>query len=398
MSEKTLQPPGTMNVTAKHKTIFAVLMFLGAAAFVVTLINNPERAWHGYLTSFFYFLTLAIGGLFFTAINHMVKSGWHVTIRRFGEAMAAFLPVTAVAVLALMVLGVDHLYSWLDPEVVAHDPLLQHKTPYLNRGFFWIRTVGFFGIWLYFGKVLVGKSLEQDKTGDEGMSDKLIKPSVIFVLLFALTYSLFSVDTLMALEPHWFSTIFGVYCFGGMFQSTMAFMILTIVYFMNRGQLKGYVNENHLHDLGKYLFAFTVFWAYISFSQYMLIWYANLHEETIFFEPRSKGGWMWMSLGLVLGKFIIPFFALLPQWAKRSKAHLSVVSIWILIMQFFDMHWLIYPNYDEEHVVLSVPEVLIFLGFWGLFLFFVTRFLGKNEIVPIKDGRIHESVHHHVVY
>lgn len=397
MAEKNLQPPGKMNVTTQQKTIFAVLMALGFGAFVITLINNPERAWHGYLTSYFYFVTLGLGGLFFTAINHMTKAGWAVTVRRFSEAMASFVPIAAVGAIGVLVAG-DHLYSWLDPEVVAHDPLLQHKTPYLNRGFFWIRMIGFFGIWVYFAKVLIGKSIEQDKTGDEGMADKLIKPSVIFILLFALTYSLFSVDTLMALEPHWFSTIFGVYCFGGMFQSTMAFMILTIVYFMNRGQLRGYVNENHLHDLGKYMFAFTVFWAYIAFSQYMLIWYANLPEETIFFKPRSEGSWMWVSIGLVLGKFIIPFFALMPQWAKRSKAHLTVVSIWILIMQYVDMYWLVYPNLDHHHVVFSIPELLIFLGFWGVFLYFVTSFLSKNEIVPTKDGRLHEAVHHHVVY
>lgn len=397
MADKTLQPPGMMNLTPKMKTTFSVLMFVGFVAFVVTLINNPERAWHGYLTAFFYFVTLSLGGLFFTAIHHMTSAGWSVNIRRFCEAMVSFLPVAAVGAIVLLLAG-DHLYDWLNPAILANDPLLQHKTPYLNRGFFWVRTIVFFGIWLYFAKVLIGRSLEVDKTGDDKTTLSMLRPSVIFVMLFALTYSLFAVDTLMALEAHWFSTIFGVYCFGGMFQSTMAFMILTILYFMKNGQLKGYVDENHLHDLGKYMFAFTVFWAYIAFSQYMLIWYANLPEETIFYVPRSHGEWMWVSIGLLIGKFVIPFFALLPRWAKRTPVHLAAVSIWILIMQYVDLYWLIYPNLNHDEVVFSASEVLIFLGFWGAFLFTTTRFLSKNQIVPIKDGRLHESIHHHVVY
>lgn len=397
MSENTLQPPGKMNLTSKTKSICAILMFVGLVAFIVTLINNPERAWHSYLTSYFYFVTLALGGLFFVAINNVASAGWVVTVRRFAEAMTAFLPLAAVGGVILLVAG-DYLYSWLDPEIVANDPLIKHKESYLNRGFFWVRTLVFFGIWLYFAKVLVGASIKQDETGDESITHKLMKPSVIFVLLFALTYSLFAVDTLMALEPHWFSTIFGVYCFGGMFQSTMAFMILIVLYFMKNGQLKGYVDENHLHDLGKYMFAFTVFWAYIAFSQYMLIWYANLPEETIFYVPRAHGSWMWVSLGLLIGKFVIPFMALLSRKAKRAPMHLAVVSVWILLMQFVDMYWLIYPNYNHDEVVFSFSEVLVFAGFWGAFLFTTTRFLSKHQIVPIKDGRVHEAIHHHVVY
>ena len=397
MGEHNLQPPGVMNLTTKIKTVYSVLMFVGFVAFVITLMNNPERAWHGYLTAFFYFVTLAVGGLFFTAINHVASAGWSVTVRRFSEAMTAFLPVAAIGAIVLLFAG-GHLYSWLNPDVVANDPLLQHKASYLNRGFFWIRTILFFGIWLYFAKVLVGRSLKQDETGDSSITLSMMRPSVICVLLFALSYSLFSVDTLMALEPHWFSTIFGVYCFGGMFQSTMAFMILTILYFMKNGQLKGYVDENHLHDLGKYMFAFTVFWAYIAFSQFMLIWYANLPEETIFFMPRAQGSWMWVSLGLLIGKFVIPFFALLPRWAKRTPVHLAAVSIWVLIMQYVDLYWLVYPNLNHEEVVFSFSEIFIFLGFWGAFLFTTTRFLSKNQIVPIKDVRIHEALHHHVVY
>lgn len=394
---KNVVDPGTMNVSNRTKTLYSVLIFLGVLGFILTLVRDPGRAWHGYLVGYFYFTTVAIGGLFFAAVQHMTSAGWSVNIRRLVEALTAFLPMAAVGGILLIVAG-PQLYSWLRPEVVAEDALIQHKTPYLNLTFFAIRMVLFLGLWLWFGKIIVGRSLEQDKTGDESITHRMMKPSVIFMLVFALSYSLFSVDTLMSLEPHWFSTIFGVYCFAGLFQSTMACTILLAVYFMKKGQLKGFVDENHLHDLGKFLFAFTVFWAYIAFSQYMLIWYANLPEETIFFIPRSHGSWMWVSIALILFKFIVPFFALLPRWAKRTPAHLVAVSVLILIMQYVDIYWLVFPNFNHDETVFSFSEVLIFLGFAGLFLFSVTRFLSKNSIVPYRDPRIQESLHHHVTY
>lgn len=396
-AKTNLQAPGRLNVTTKMKTLYSVLMFLGLGAFIVTLMTDQERAWHAYLTSFFYFVSLALGGLFFAAINHLTSAGWSVNVRRFSESLTSFLPVAVIGAIVL-VIGGDQLYIWLNPEAVKADPLLLHKAGYLNPVFFWIRTAAFFGIWLFFGKALVGNSLKQDESGAASLTKKNLTLSVAFILLFALSYSFFSVDTLMSLEPHWFSTIFGVYAFAGLFQSTMAVLCLMSIYFMKKGMVKGYVDENHLHDLGKFLFAFTVFWAYIAFSQYMLIWYANIPEETIFFIPRTHGSWMYVSVALILFKFIVPFIALLPRWAKRRPAHLAVVSVLILIMQYVDLYWLVYPNLNHDQPVFSLPELLIFLGFAGAFLFTVTRFLGRHSIIPIKDPRIDESIHHHVTY
>jgi len=256
----------------------------------------------------------------------------------------------------------------------------------------------FFVLWIAFAKKIVGNSLKQDETGDENLTHKNVPLSVMGILMFVVTYSFFSVDTVMALEAHWFSTIFGVYAFSGMFQSLMALMILILLPLINNGRLKGYVDMNHIHDLAKYMFGFTVFWAYIAFSQYMLIWYANLPEETFFFMPRMQGGWAIVSVALILFKFIVPFFALLPRWAKRTQAHLVAVSVLILVMQFVDLHWLVYPHYNEHEVTMGVPEILIFLGFFAVFMWTVTRFLSKNELVPVKDPRIGESLNHHVTY
>jgi len=397
MAEVAHKNPGPLAVSSRAKTISAALMLIGALAFAFMLFKDKERAWHAYLTGYFYFFILGIGGLFFAAIQHIAKAGWSVNIRRFSEALTSFLPAAAVGGL-ILIFGGHSLYEWMDKSHVASDALLQHKSGYLNTPFFIIRMVLFFALWLFFKHKLIGESLRQDQSGDENITHRSVGWAIGFLLVFSLSFSLYGVDLLMSLQPHWFSTIFGVYLFAGLFQSTMAMMILMIIYCMRKGLLVGFVDDNHLHDLAKYLFAFTVFWAYIAYSQYMLIWYANLPEETVFYLPRVTGNWMYVTAGLLLFKFVVPFLALLPRWAKRNHTHLAAVSILILVMQYVDLYWLIYPNLNSDQVILGLPEIAIFLGFAGVFLFGVTRFLATHSIVPVKDPRQFESSHHHVIY
>lgn len=373
------------------------LMGLGVLTFAFMLFKDRERAWLAYLAGFFYFTSIALGGVFFLAIKSAAKAGWVVNVRRFPEALSSFLPFALVAGIIYLV-GAHDVYEWLKPEVVSHDHILQHKASYLNYPFFIVRMILFLGAWIFFQRKLVGFSLEQDRSGDESLTNKAVGYAIAFILVFAISYSLFSVDLLMSLQPHWFSTIFGVYTFAGLFQSALATMILFVIYGMNTGALKGFVDENHLHDLGKFLFAFTVFWAYIAYSQYMLIWYANLPEETQFFIPRSEGTWAYVSIALILFRFIVPFLALLPRWVKRSPKHLAPIAVLLLIMQYVDLYWLIYPNLDKKQVIFGPQEVLVWAGFGGAFLFAVTKFLSSHPIVPLKDPRQHESMHHHVVY
>lgn len=397
MANANVSDPGKFEVSARLRTFMYACLFFGLVGSIWGLTKNQDRFWTSYLIGFFYFTSLALGGLFFTAIQHVTKAGWSVNIRRLVEAFTTFLPIAAIGAIVLYI-GGHHLYEWFDKAKVAEDALLSHKSAYLNSQFFGIRLLAFFAIWVLFSRLMVSGSVAQDKSGDYKITLSQVKYGVIFLLLFAITYSLFSVDLVMSVQPHWFSTIFGIYCFAGLFQSTMAFLILTILYLQRKGLLSGFVTSDHLHDLGKFLFAFTVFWAYIAFSQYMLIWYANLPEETGFIISRTEGAWLPMSLLLLVGKFIVPFLALLPRWAKRAPAHLAVVSLWILVMQYADLYWLIYPAYHADSVPFSLYEIFVFLGFLGLFLMSVTRFLSKNNLVPIKDPRIHESMHHHVVY
>jgi len=389
--------PEKLRVSTGMKSLYSILIFVGFITFVVGFIKYPYRLWPSFLTSFFFFISLGLGGLFFTALQHVTKASWSVTIRRFAESMASFLPL-GVASAVFLFFGAKSLYVWLDPAIVENDPILLGKAAYLNGGFFTLRLGLFFLLWLIFYRLIVCRSTKQDETGDDNLTLKNVPTSVAFLILFALTYSLFSIDTLMSLMPHWYSTMFGVYCFSGLFQSSLAVIILITLWVKKQGYLGQAVNENHFHDLGKFLKAFTVFYAYIAFCQFMLIWYANLPEETEFFIHRSHGGWMEISLSLIFFKFIVPFIALLPRWAKRSPTHLASVAVLVIIMQFVDVYWLVYPNFNHGHVVFGWAEVGIFLGFLGVFLFCVTRFLSRHYLIPIKDPRLQESIQHVVTY
>lgn len=391
------QKPGAFVVTQSAKTIFAVLSFVGLLAFVLALATDKSRAWHSFLTSYFYFTSLAMGGLFFTAIQFATSAGWSVNIRRFAESLTAYLPFAAVSTLVLL-FGAKDLYIWLNKETVANDSLLLGKSAYLNFPFFLVRIFLFFTIWMVFRHIMVGNSLKQDQDGSPTWTTKNLSYAVAFLLVFALSYSFFSVDLMMSLQPHWFSTIFGVYCFAGLFQSSLAFIILLTLFAMKKDLVKGIVTLDHVHDLAKFLKAFTVFWAYIAFSQFMLIWYANLPEETIFYINRSHNSWIYVSISLLILKFAVPFLALLPRWAKRTPAHLASVCLLILVMQYVDLYWIVYPNFNNEKVYFSWQEIGVFLGFLGLFMTAVTRFLSVNSITPVNDPRRHESFNHHVTY
>ena len=390
--------PGHFVAGKGLKTVYSVAIFVGLVLFALALFKDGDRAWHGFLTSFMYWTDLALGGLFFVAVQHVTKAGWSVNIRRIAESFTAFLPIAAAAALALFFFGSKHLYIWMDADIVKNDAILQGKSAYLNPTFFIIRLVVFFGLWLIFSKKIVGNSLKQDVDGDSKWTLQNVPLSVAFLVLFALSYSLFSVDTLMSLQPHWFSTIWGVYNFSGLFQSFLAMLIIFVVYAMKKGWLRGLVGEDHLHDLGKFLKGFTVFMAYIGFSQFLLIWYANLPEETIFYLARSNGWWMAITFSLLILKFAVPFLLLLPRWAKRTPNHLVMVSCLILVMQYVDIHWMVYPNLDAFTPKFSWQEIGSFALLGGLFVWSTTNFLTKNKLVPIKDPRIEESIHHHVTY
>ena len=377
------------------KTSTAGLVIGVLALFSSLIFADPKRAGFAYLVPFVYFLFLSLGALFFLAVQFISNAGWSVNIRRIMEALTAYLPFSALLLAPLVYYGF-HVYEWFHDSAAAVDPILKGKSAYLNVPFFLVRLAVFFSVWVFFAYKLIQFSARQDKDGQVLWTKKLTPWSVGFLLFFVPSFSLLSVDLLMSLDTHWFSTIFGVYTFAGAFQSALAVMILLAVYFIPRSN--GLINENHLHDLGKFLMGMTLFWAYIAFSQYMLIWYANLPEETTFFVPRSKAPWMWVSIFLLVFKFAVPFICLLPRWVKRNTKTISAVSVLILISQYVDIYWLVYPAFDPDSLQWGWLDFGFFAMFFGLFLFSVFSFFEKYAVIPLKDPRGHESSSHHVAY
>lgn len=390
--------PQKFQVSPTAKMAMIGMTALGVLAMAAGFVWNQERAWHAYLVAFCFFTTMAMGGMFFTAIQHATSAGWSANMRRLAESFTAFIPFVIILGLPIVFLANKNLYLWLDMDVVKNDPILLGKAPYLNKAFFAIRFIAFGLLWYFFAKKIVGFSLSQDRDGQDHWTLRAGKWSIGFLVFFALSFSLFSVDFLMSLEPHWFSTIFGVYVFTGMFQSSLAALVLLMLFIHKKGWSNGLINMEHIHDTAKFMKAFTVFWAYIAFSQFMLIWYANLPEETIFYLHRTHGYWLHVTILLFIFRFIVPFLALLPRWAKRTPVHLASVSVLVLVMQYVDLFWLVYPNFTNEYVAFSWLEIGAFVGFLGAFGLVVTRFLTKYNMIAIKDPRRHESDNHHVVY
>ncbi|MNJ98575.1 hypothetical protein D3C87_163420 [compost metagenome] len=382
---------------AKLKTISFALIAIGLLTFVIGLIKNPDRLWTSYLVSFFFFACMGLGGLFWSAIQNITKAGWSVSIRRYAEATTAYIPVMIVSSLVLLI-GLKVLYPWANAEVIEHSPVVAAKTGYLNLGFFAVRMLIFgFGCWM-FKRVIVGNSLKQDVSGDENLTHKNVGWSIGFILFFSLLFTLFSMDLLMSLLPTWYSTIFGIYCFSGLFQAFLAFLAIVVVVMKRNGTVKGYVTDDHQHDVVKFLKGFTVFWAYIAFSQFMLIWYANIPEETEYYIMRAQGGWMPISMILLIFRFIVPFILLLPRDAKRNDSLVIGVSVLVLVMQYLDIFWMVYPNFFDGHMVFGFWEIGIFAGFAGIFLLCITTFWSRHSLVPLKDPRMHEAISHHVTY
>lgn len=388
---------GKFEPSQRLKTLAFAFVAIGLIGFLVGLMKNQERLWTSYLVAFFFASCLGLGGLFWASIQNLSKAGWSVSIRRLAEGMTSFIPVILIGGLVLIG-GMKILFPWANSEVVAHDAAIAAKTAYLNVGFFIGRMI-FFGLaMIFFAHKIVGNSLKQDQSGDEQLTHQNVGWSIGWVIVFALTFSLFSVDLLMSLLPTWYSTIFGIYCFAGLFQSSLAFIVLLMIYMRNAGFIRGYITDEHMHDVAKFTKGFTVFWAYIAFSQFMLIWYANIPEETEYFIIRATQGWMGISMALLIFKFVVPFLALLPRAAKRSQKHLIVICSLLLVMEYVDIYWMVYPNFFDNHVTFGFYEIAMILLFAGVFMLTMMRFFSKHSLVAVKDPRMHEAVTHHVTY
>ncbi len=393
MSEMTIPVPKSFSGWGKARGLFVLMILAGVATFVYGMGIDSHRIWVNFLLNYFYWLSIALAGVFFAALQHLTGSYWSTTVRRIGEVFIAYLPVSLLLGIVLY-FGLGDLLVWFHPDQVANDPLLQSKSAYLNPSFFIFRHFALYVLVLVMGGWMVKNSLRQDQNGNPKLTLLNVKISAPFMFFFGWLFTFASFDLIMSLTPHWFSTIFGVYCWAGLFYSGLAMITLWVVLIKKEGPLAPFVTADHLHDLGKLMFAFMVFWAYIGFSQFVLIWYANQPEEVVYYLDRMHG-WSGVSIALALGKFVIPFFLLLSRPAKRNENFLIFMSFWFLAAQWLDLYWMIFPKFYPEAPVFGWMEVGLFAGFAGLFFLTVGSYLSRVSVVAIRDPRIEEALHHH---
>lgn len=354
--------------------------------------DHPEETFfHAYLVNFTWVLTLALGALFFIIITHLTRAGWSIVVRRIAEVLTVPFPVLALLAVPI-IFGMHHLYEWTHLDVVEADPILKGKQPYLNSTFFIARIIGYFVIWTLLAWRFRKLSIEQDTSKDPQLTNRMGKLSAGGTLLFALTVTFAAFDLLMSLYPHWYSTIYGVYFFAGCVVAFFALCSLIVMALHRVGKLNNIVTVEHFHDLGKLMFAFTVFWAYVAFSQYMLMWYGNLPEETLWYEVRQTGFWRSWSVLLLLGHFLAPFLFIMSRYQKRRVPMLAAAAIWMLAMHWVDLYYLAMPGHRPETNPFVLADFTLFLLLGGLFAALTFRNLGKVALIPTGDPRLPESL------
>jgi len=391
--------PGRLTLpgTVQGLSIAAVLVGGAALAWAFSR-GEAQLAWSAYLIGAFFALGLGVFGVAWLAILYLSGADWSVTMRRIPEAMTAWLLPGGVLAMAVG-LGAHSLYHWSHAEVVAHDELLLHKSPFLNLTMFTVLVGVSLVLWVVFAAVFVGASHRQDRDGGMGSSRLSRALSALFLVVFALTISIVSFYFLLSLDAHWFSTMFAVLVFTDVVQTGTAFVAVVAGLLVLAGTLKGFLNENHLHSLGKMVFASTGFWAYIYFCQFMLIWYANIPEETIYFIRRSDNGWLPYFLLLPVLKFVVPFLLLVPRDAKRNPRKLVPVAVLILFAQFWELYLMVAPamghGAEAAHAHLPLVELAATLGFLGLFTLVFGWSLARHDAVPLKDPALAACLDYH---
>lgn len=381
------------------KNIQQILMgciAIGILSMGATFILDAHRGWAVFLCFTFFLLTLSLSGTFFASLQLISGATWATVIRRIPENTVAALPLAGIGILIIAGLGSHSIYEWTHADVVAEDPILQAKEGYLNLPFWIGRLVAYLAIWLILGLAIRSNSKAMDESKSEATKSTLVKLSAGYILVFAYTITFASMDLIMSLDPHWFQTMFPVYSFAGLAYSGTAALIIMLYVVQKHGGLKD-VTVEHWHDIGKYQFMFTVFWAYIAFSQHMLTWYANLTEFTYYLEKRLDGTWGIFTYVFWIGHFVIPFIILLSRKIKRTPEKLVKVAWFILFMGFVDVVWMVHGSMHPmiKGWPLGWQELGAFFGVVGLFGYSVLSAYSKGSEVPAGDPELEESIHFH---
>lgn len=376
----------------KGRNTLVLAFLISAIACAAGYLTNPAQFFHSYIVAFSFAAATGLGAFFFVMVQYLTGSAWSVTMRRIMENIMFTLPFCAVLFLPVA-FGLKDIYPWTDSVLAHTDPVIKWKNHYLSESAFLLRTAGYFALWSIWVFAIYHQSTKQDKERSINQTHALSRWSAPGLLLAVVVGTLAAYDWLMSLEPRWYSTIFGLYILAGGALTFMSFVTLICLGFRRAGILKNSITEEHYHDLGKWLFALTAFYTYMGFSQYLLIWYANIPEETIWYRHRSVGGWLAISLAMPFIRFIIPFFVLLCRPAKRSLTVIAGVAIWSIVVELVDLYWVVMPTYSKNGPQLHWLDFATFaavLSFCALI--FWSRFR-RNKLAPVGDLRFEQSLH-----
>ena len=385
-------PPGL-------RVLSLLLIVTGIATFTAGILIDPQRTWANYLIDSYFFISLAIGAMFFLAIQYITQSGWSSMFNRVPEAMGSYLPYAGVLMLIFIIFGSHSIYHWTHHSAVESDVLLQHKSPYLNLPFFIIRFVVIFGAWISLMVLLRRLSLKQDIAGGLTNFHKSEYYSKVFIFVLALTFSLGTFDWIMSIDAHWFSTLFAIKNFISAFLHGSAVVALIVILLYQQGYFPK-LNKAHLHDFSKYMFIIGIIWAYMWFTQYLLIWYANMPEETVYYQTRISSEWRVLFYGNVVLNWLFPFLFLMLNKIADNKYALLFTAAVLMVGMWVDLYVQIMPGSTMSDTSpmglnsIGFVEIGTFLGFLGVFTFAVSRSLSKANLIPVKHPYLEESLMH----
>ncbi|MDB0011565.1 quinol:cytochrome C oxidoreductase [Crocinitomicaceae bacterium] len=396
-------------VTNKSKMLTNILMAVGILFTIIGVVSNIgehnliQRLMADGLINGFYFFAIGLGALFFLALQYATETGWYASIKRVIEAVAGFLPygmgILGAVLLIITFLDGAHVYLWMDSDYVTpgshhYDEIIDGKSGYLNKIFFWIRTLVYFTVYFFYWRGFKNRSLLEDKVGGTEIHFLNYKKSAVFLVFFAVFSSSSAWDWIMSIDVHWFSTLFGWYVFAGMWCTAMTVLVILTLYLKKSGYLPK-VNENHIHDLGKWTFAISFLWSYLWFSQFMLIWYANIGEEVVYYMTRIEH-YKFLYFGMFFINFAFPMLVLMSRDAKRHAGILSFVGVIILVGHWLDVYIMISAGSLGAQAKIGFMEIGLALLGLGFFIRTILNNLTKAPLTPVNHPFLDESIHHEI--
>jgi len=394
-------------VSSKAKSLTVVLMLLGIIGICLGVWiefschggeNFQQRFLGNLLVDSFFFFAIGLGALYFLALQYATETGWYASVKRIIEGVAGYLPYgIALMLITLLTLSLTKgggIYVWMDPEKVKVDPILVKKSAYLNQIFFWIRTLAYMGVYFIFWRGFKMRSLQEDEIGGSAIHFKNYKKAALFLVFFAVFSSTSAWDWIMSIDAHWFSTLFGWYVFAGMWCSTMVVLVTLTLYLKKQGYLSK-VNENHIHDLGKWTFATSFLWSYLWFSQFMLIWYANIPEEVTYHLTRIED-FKLLYFGMFFINFAFPMLLLMSRDAKRHAGVLTAVGVIIFAGHWVDAYLMVMGGSMGKNAYIGALEIGMALLFLGFFIRIILTNLTKAPLMPVNHPFLDESIHHEI--